>query len=98
MGAPSCFVTRFRRNLENELPADTEQCPPKALALGLDHLDFIAAMAPKPVILLTKERDYFDVRGSTKAYERLRRLYGLLGAEEDIGLFIGPGYHAYASF
>ncbi|MFM8271215.1 MAG: alpha/beta hydrolase family protein, partial [Gemmata sp.] len=27
MAAPSCFVTTFRRNLENELPADTEQCP-----------------------------------------------------------------------
>ena len=26
MAAPSCFVTTFRRNLENELPADTEQC------------------------------------------------------------------------
>ena len=34
MAAPSCFVTTFRRNLENELPADTEQCPPHALALG----------------------------------------------------------------
>ena len=47
MAAPSCFVTSFRRNLENELPADTEQCPPRALALGLDHEDFLAAMAPK---------------------------------------------------
>lgn len=46
MAAPSCFVTTFRRNLENELPADTEQCPPRALALGLDHEDFVAAMAP----------------------------------------------------
>ncbi|HEV3005846.1 MAG TPA: acetylxylan esterase, partial [Pirellulales bacterium] len=34
MAAPGCFVTTFRRNLENELPADTEQCPPGALALG----------------------------------------------------------------
>ena len=47
MAAPSCFVTTFRRNMENELPADTEQCPPRALALGLDHADFIAAMAPE---------------------------------------------------
>ena len=31
---------------ENELPADTEQCPPKTLALGLDHSDFLAALAP----------------------------------------------------
>ena len=48
MAAPSCFVTTFVCNMENELPADTEQCPPKALALGLDHVDFLAAMAPKP--------------------------------------------------
>src|SRR5690606_37517046 len=96
MAAPSCFVTTFRRNMENELPADTEQCPPRALALGLDHSDFIAAMAPKPVILLAKERDYFDVRGTIEAYHRLKKLYKLLGAEENIGLFIGPTYHGYS--
>jgi len=96
MAAPSCFVITFRRNMENELPADIEQCPPKALALELDHDDFIAAMAPKPVILLGQEKDYFDVRGLKEAHARLRRLYGLLGAEENIGLFIGPDYHGYS--
>lgn len=96
MAAPSCFVTTFRRNLENELPADTEQCPPMALALGLDHDDFIAAMAPKPVILLTKEKDFFDVRGGEEAFARLRRLYGLLGKEENIQLFTGPTTHGYS--
>jgi dienelactone hydrolase len=96
MAAPSCFVTTFRRNTENELPADTEQCPPNALALGLDHSDFLAAMAPRPVIILSKEGDYFDARGAEEAYQRLRHLYGLLGAKENIGLFIGPGYHGYS--
>ena len=95
MAAPGCFVTTFRRNMENELTADTEQCPPKALALGLDHADFIAAMAPKPVILLGKEKDYFDARGLEEAYARLKRLYTLLGAKDNIGLYIGPGYHGY---
>ena len=96
MAAPSCFVTTFRRNLENELPADTEQCPPKALALGLDHSDFIAAMAPKPVILLAKEKDFFDVRGTQEAYARLKRLYKLLGHEENVAMFVGPTYHGYS--
>ncbi len=96
MAAPSCFVTTFLRNMENELPADTEQCPPRALALGLDHSDFLAAMAPKPVIILAKEQDYFDVRGSEEAYRRLSKLYKLLGAEDNIGLFIGPGGHGYS--
>ena len=96
MAAPSCFVTEFRRNMENELGADMEQCPPKALALGLDHEDFLAAMAPKPVIILAKEKDYFDVRGNEAAYGRLKRLYALLGAEENVAYFAGPTYHGYS--
>lgn len=96
MAAPSCFVTEFRRNLENELPADTEQCPPRALALGLDHEDFMAAMAPKPVILLGKEKDYFDARGLESALGRLKKIWRLLGAEDRVSLFIGPTYHGYS--
>jgi cephalosporin-C deacetylase-like acetyl esterase len=94
--APSCFVTTFRRDLENELPQDTEQCPPRALALHLDHSDFLAAQAPKPVVILAKEKDFFDVRGAHEAYDRLRRLYGLLGAESHVGLFVGPTAHGYS--
>jgi dienelactone hydrolase len=96
MAAPSCFVTTFRRNMENELPADTEQCPPGVLAAGLDHSDFLAAMAPKPVVILAKERDYFDVRGATLAYERLKHLYTALGKPENISLFVGPTEHGYS--
>jgi dienelactone hydrolase len=95
MAAPACFVTTFCRNMENELPADTEQCPPRALALGLDHDDFLAALAPKPIIILAKERDYFDVRGSEEVLRRLKHLYGLLGAEENIALHVGPTPHGY---
>ena len=96
MAAPSCFVTSFMNNLENELPADIEQCPPKAIALGLDHESFLAALAPKPVIILAKEKDFFDVRGTEAAFQRLKHLYRLLGAEENIGLFVGPTYHGYS--
>lgn len=95
MSAPSCFVTTFRRNLENELPADPEQCPPHALALGLDHSDFIAAFAPKPVIILDEERDFFDVRGVEVAVARIKALYKLLGAQENLQFSLGPDYHSY---
>lgn len=95
MAAPGCFVTTFRRNMENELPADSEQCPPRVISMGLDHDDFLAALAPKPVIILAKERDFFDVRGSVEAYERLKRLYTLLGRPDNIALHIGPTEHGY---
>jgi dienelactone hydrolase len=96
MGAPSCFVTTFRRNLENELPADTEQCPPHALALGLDHDDFLVPAAPRPLILLTKEKDYFDQRGARTAFERLKRLYTALGKPDAVEFFTGPTTHGYS--
>jgi dienelactone hydrolase/pimeloyl-ACP methyl ester carboxylesterase len=96
MGGPACFPTTIRRNLENELPQDTEQCPPRAIALGLDHADFLAAMAPKPLIILAKERDYFDVRGALEAYSRLKHIYTLLGKPENVALQIGPSEHGYS--
>lgn len=96
MAAPSCFVTTWRHNMENELPQDSEQCPPRALANGLDHDDFLAAMAPRPVIILPKEKDYFDIRGSFEAHSRLKRLYSLLGAEENIALKAGPTPHGFS--
>jgi cephalosporin-C deacetylase-like acetyl esterase len=96
MAAPSCFVTSFQRNLENELPADTEQCPPRALQLGLDHADFLAVMMPKPVIILTKERDYFDVRGSERAFAELQSLYAWFDATHHVALFTGPTGHGYS--
>ncbi|MBM3787888.1 MAG: hypothetical protein FJW30_26365 [Acidobacteria bacterium] len=95
MAAPSCFVTTFRRNIENELPADSEQYPWQALSQDLDMDDFIACMAPKPVILLGKERDYFDARGFEESFARLKRLYSLLGAEQNAGMFIGAGPHGF---
>lgn len=96
MAAPSCFVTTFRRDAENELPQDMEQCPPGVLALDLDHCDFLAAMAPKPVIIMAQEKDYFDARGSAETYERLKKLYTLLGRPENIQLHVGPDPHGYS--
>lgn len=96
MAAPSCFVTTFLRNAENELPADTEQCPPRVLAMGLEHEDFIIAQAPNPIVLLAKEMDFFDVRGAEAAFERIQHVYHLLGAEDKIELFVGPTEHGFS--
>jgi len=96
MAAPSCFIVGFGQNLQNELPADIEQCPPAVMNMGLDHSDFIAAMAPKPVLILDQEKDYFDVRGAEKSLGRMKSLYKLLGAEGNTELFIGPEYHGYS--
>jgi len=95
MAGPGCYVTTFRRNAENELPADSEQIPPGLLGLGMDVDDLLACHAPKPLILLTQEKDYFDQRGALQVYERLKHLYALLGAPENVAMVTGPEGHGY---
>lgn len=96
MAAPSCFVTTLRRNIENEQSQDPEQFPWSMLALGLDHSDALAAMAPRPLRILGQERDYFDARGFEETASRLKHLYRLLGAEENFDFFLGADYHGFS--
>jgi len=95
MSAPSCFVTRYRYNLENEEPTDAEQVFPGALAAELDMADFFVAQIPRPTILVGQINDFFDVRGLRETYEELRRLYAIIGAEKNIQLYVGPETHGY---
>jgi dienelactone hydrolase len=96
MAAPGCYVTTWRRNTENEVPADSEQNPPGALAAGLDEDSFLFLHAPKPLIMLTQQLDFFDQRGSQQVFQRLQHLYSVLGHPENIKMFTGPGPHGYA--
>jgi len=95
MAAPSCFVTSFMANLENEIPSDCEQYPPGVIGAGLEQADFFLVRAPRPVIILAEELDFFDPRGTREAYAEMRRFYGLFGAEDKVALHMGGGIHSY---
>ena len=96
MAAPSCYVTSWKRNFDNELPADVEQIPPGILASGCEMGDFILAYAPRPVLLLGQKNDFFDPRGLMETYNQVKKVYALLGAEENVQCFIGPTNHGYS--
>ncbi len=75
MSAPGCYVTTWRRETENELPADAEQMPPRILGMGLEMYDMLVPHMPKSLMLITQESDYFDQRGSLEARDRLAHIY-----------------------
>lgn len=93
MAAPGCYITTFRRNFENELPTDVEQIPPGLWAAGGDMADFLIARAPHPALILAVEDDFFDPRGAAETLAEARRIYSLLGAEDEVELFVGEGGH-----
>lgn len=95
MSAPSCFITTFLHNVENELPTDCEQCPPGVIGKGIEMADFLIAGAPKPLIILGQKYDYFDRRGLEKSYLDVKKIYKLLGAPDNVKYFVGDGKHGY---
>lgn len=93
--APSCYVTTFLNNVENELPVDGEQAPRGFLANGGEMADLLLAQAPRPVRILSQSADFFDVRGTDETYATLKKLYTLLGKPENITVAYGPDGHGY---
>ena len=92
---PSCYITTFLSNVENELPVDGEQAPRGFLANGGEMADLLLAQAPRPVRILSQSADFFDVRGTNETYAMLKKIYTLLGKPENISVVYGPDGHGY---
>lgn len=90
---PSSAVTTWLHNVENEVATDIEQIPPGAAARGLEFADFLIAAAPKPMLLLGGERDFFDPRGFHEIKEELKKIYTLLGHPEYPDHMMGEDHH-----
>lgn len=93
VSAPCCYITRWVRNVENELPVDAEQAPPFFAEDGSEMADLLLAQAPRPILISGNSDDFFDIRGTKEVYSELKRFYKLLGAEECVSFSEGPGYH-----
>ena len=90
---PICFVTSVRERLLSREPGDSEQYPYNQLKLGLEYADFLAMLAPKPVLVAAAKEDYFPLKGARDTVEALKRIYELTGDAEKAELFEGPGKH-----
>ncbi len=92
--APSCYVTSWLHNIENELPADIEQMPSRVLASGLEMGDLLLAHAPRDILVLGQKNDFFDARGVGETAEEVRRVNALLGGRTEF--FVGPVSHGFS--
>ena len=90
---PDCYITSWRRIVENELPVDAEQIPPGAAIDGGEMADLLIAVAPRPLFIQSQKNDFFDQRGTLEAFAEVKKIYTLLGAEDKIGMITGPHGH-----
>ena len=95
--APGTYVMRRLEYLWTGQAQDCEQIIPGGTAAGIDHEDFMIAMAPKPVIVLATDYDFFNMEGTVASVERARRIYRIFGKEENLALATDRFVHQYTA-
>jgi len=96
VAAPSCYITTLERLFATIGPQDAEQNFPGQVALGIEHADFIAMRAPKPTLICTATKDFFDIAASWTTFREAKRLYALLGHAERMDLFEFNDGHGFS--
>lgn len=89
---PSCYLTTLR----NQEPQDAEQNIHAQIAFGMDHADYIMMRAPKPTLMSTATRDFFDIKGAWITFRQAKRFYTRLGFAERIDLVETDAEHGFS--
>jgi len=67
------------------------------IANGIDYVDYISAIAPRPCLIIGgKDDEVFDYHSTLSIYEEAKAVYKSAGYEENCGIFIDQNSgHAY---
>lgn len=93
--APGTFIMNRQSYMHAGGVQDAEQIWPGLTALGFDHEDLLLSFAPKPLLVLAAEYDFFPIEGTRRTVARSRRYWEMFGKEEDFACFSEPSLHRY---
>ncbi len=92
---PCTYITSREGYMRTGQPQDGEQITFGAISRGINFDDYITCFAPKPVMIGAVESDFFVIEGVLQTYERARKIYRLLGCEDNVRLGLVKGTHEY---
>ncbi len=93
--APCAYVTDNPAMLEHGIDPDNEMLWPRSIAQGLDYIDCLLGIAPKPVLLLTLKHDFFPREGTLRTVEAAKRLWTAVGSSVLPEMATCESMHAY---
>ena len=91
--APACFLTTQERLVETLGPQDAEQNIAGQIGFGMEQTDYVLMRAPKPTLICSTTRDFFDIQGSWDTFRQAKRFYGRLGFPERVDLVEDDSQH-----
>lgn len=93
--APGTFVTNRRAYMYTGQAQDSEQWWPDMTEYGFDHVNPFMIFAPKPANILATRYDFFPIEGTVETYNEAKRVYGILGAEDNMRITFDNYIHKY---
>jgi dienelactone hydrolase len=94
--APGCYLTSFKKLVEQRGPQDGEQNIFGQIAFGMDEADYCIMRAPKPTLICAGTRDVtFDFNGTMEVFSEAKRFYSRLGFPEHIDIAAPDAPHGF---
>lgn len=93
--APCAYFTDSRAMMEHGIDPDNEMLWPGSLSSGLDYIDFAAGIAPRPLLLLTNQHDFFPREGTLRTLSQARELWQAVGSDVLPEIATADSQHAY---
>jgi hypothetical protein len=63
----------------------------------MDHAEYVLMRAPRPTLLCTATRDFFDIGGAWETFRQAKRCYTRLGFAERVDLIETDAEHGFSS-
>lgn len=93
--APGTFVTNRREYLYSGNPQDSEQIWWNATEYGFDHNELLMCFAPKPLMLLVVDSDFFAIEGTKEVFELSKRFWHMYDSVDNLQISIDKSTHAF---
>jgi hypothetical protein len=94
VAAPATYLMDRETYMQLEGTQDAEQIWRGMALWGFDHEDVLLAMAPRPVLVLAAQYDYFPLEATRRTVSRARRVWELFGRGEALQLMEDASTHA----
>ena len=93
--APATFIMNRQQYMHAGGVQDAEQVWPGLSAQGFDHEDLLLSFAPKPLLVLAVQYDFFPIEATRRTVGRCKRFWEILGQQGGLTLVEDVSTHRY---
>ncbi len=87
------YISNLKRRLQSIGPGDGEQNLYHGILRGIDAPDYLAARAPKPILIISTTEDYVSIQGARETFKEVSEMYRVLGRPDHIEMVEDDGGH-----